>query len=419
MLLYVSLLNCFLSLLMLFFNRRKNRNSIFLSFVILFISLYTTAYYFIAFGQSHFWAAIFYANLAPLWYLPGPFLYWYVRGNLEDRLHWRQSDWLHLLPFAISLIGVLPYLIKPFQYKLDTVSALFRDPNIPKFAPPNWLISVEWNLILRPGLVLTYAVFCIGWVVKAQGPISRSSEVAQDQWFFLRNWMILLCGMLIFLSGPSLVLSYFYSVDDHIDFGRINTYSMSYITAYAPTLLSVILLIYPRILYGIPRSTLTVRTATAPNDPISGEAEEHSGYGKSAVKEAELLRQNHGPFEELSQRVLVFMAERKPYLDADFTLEGLAKAMNVPKHHLYYCFQNILHTKFTRLRTEYRIEHAKKLLAEADLTRTTLNVVGKESGFSSTSAFYTAFKVEVGCSPGEYAAGVNPTASGAIDQDNS
>ena len=75
----------------------------------------------------------------------------------------------------------------------------------------------------------------------------------------------------------------------------------------------------------------------------------------------------------------------------------------------YYCFQNILHTKFTRLRTEYRVAHAKKLLAEADLNKTTIIVLGKESGFASTSAFYTTFKSEVNCSPGEFAARVNPS----------
>lgn len=82
----------FKSMLMLLFNNwRKNRNSIFLSFVILFITLYTTAYYFIALGQSPFWAAVFYTNLSPLWYLPGPCLYWYVRGNLEDQIRMRKT----------------------------------------------------------------------------------------------------------------------------------------------------------------------------------------------------------------------------------------------------------------------------------------------------------------------------------------
>ena len=399
---------------MLVFNWRMNRNVIFLSLMILFISIYTIAYYFLAIDQSRFWAALFYANLAPLWYLPGPCLYWYVRGNLEDRIRLRKSDWLHLLPFAISLIGIFPYLWTPFQYKLETVDALFLDPNIPKFASPNWLLPVEWNLLLRPGMVMAYAIFCIWLVMKSQRFFSVSPAVARDQWVFLRNWMILLSGILFLISVPSLFLSYFYSVDIDVDFSRINAYSMSSFTVYSQTLISITLLIFPQILYGIPRSTSTPTLIKASDNSLPGQtiSEDRPDRSGAIGDEAEDMVQSEDPFVELSQRILRFMEEQKPYVDLDFTLEVLAKSMEVPKHHLYYCFQNILKTKFTRLRTEYRIEHAKKLLVEADLTKTTLNILGKESGFASTSAFYSTFKSEVGCSPGEFAARVNPSFPG-------
>lgn len=416
MLFYLCLLNCFLSLLMLAFNWKVNRNVVFLSLLILLVSIYTITYYIIAIEQSRFWAAIFYGNMAPLWYLPGPFLFWYVRGNLEDRIRFRKSDWLHLIPFAVSLIGILPYTWSPFQHKLETVDALFLDPNTPKADPPNWLMPVEWNLLLRPTLLIGYAAICIWLVLRSQRAFSASKSVAQDQWVFLRNWMLLLSAILIVISFPPLFLSYFYSSDIHIDFSRINAYSMSSATAYSQTLLSIILLVFPQILYGIPRSTSTqapVHASVAPpsaqkgsyklQDPLESNESEAEGLG---------LGQEEGPFEELSQRVLRFMEEKKPYVDPDFTLETLARSMDVPKHHLYYCIQDILKTKFTRLRTEYRIAHAKKLLAESDLTKTTLNNLGKESGFASTSAFYTTFKSEEGCSPGEYAARHNPSYQG-------
>lgn len=411
MLFYLSLLNCFLSLLMLSFNWRVNRNVVFLSLLILLVSVYTITYFIIAVDQSRFWAAVFYANLAPLWYLPGPFLYWYVRGNLEDRIRFRKTDWLHLIPFAVSLIGILPYLWTPFRHKLETVDALFADPNNPKFDPPNWLLPVEWNLLLRPALLIAYAVFCIWLVWKSQRAFSISKSVAQDQWVFLRNWMILISVILILISLPPLFLSYFYSFGVHMDFSRINAYSMSSATAYSQTLLSIILLVYPQILYGIPRSTSSRTPTKATDDPPSAQTASDGLQDRleSIAGEAGGLGQEERPFEELSQRVLRFMEEKKPYVDPDFTLEVLARSMDVPKHHLYYCIQDILKTKFTRLRTEYRTAHAKKLLAEADLTKTTLNNLGKESGFSSTSAFYTTFKSEVGCSPGEYAARNNPS----------
>ena len=58
--------------------------------------------------------------------------------------------------------------------------------------------------------------------------------------------------------------------------------------------------------------------------------------------------------------------------------------------------------KFTDLRTDCRIGYAKKLLMETDLTKTTLESIGKKAGFRSRSSFYNTFKDEVGCSPGEF-----------------
>lgn len=399
---------------MLVFNWKKNRNIIFQVLTVLLTSLYVITYNFIAVDQSRFWAAVFYANLAPLWYLPGPCLYWYVRENLEDRIRFRKQDLLHLIPFFVSLIVIFPYLVTPFQHKLETVDTFFLNPDRPKYESPNWLLPVSWNLLLRPALLMGYAAWCIGWIIRVQRSFSISTTVAKDQWFFLRNWMVLISSILFLLSVPSLFLSHYYSTNIHVDFHRIDAYSMSSVCVYSQTMISVALLIFPRILYGIPRANSNhednamVRRSSSSSIVMEEQNEEsHRMYGDTTDK----VRQD-GPFWELSQRVLQFMEEHKPYVDLVFTLEMLAKSMDVPKHHLYYCFQNILKTKFTRLRTTYRVEHAKKLLVEADLTRTTINILGKESGFASTSAFYTTFKTEAGCSPGEYAAKHNPTYQG-------
>lgn len=398
MLLYIALLNCLLCLLMLVFNWKVNRNVLFLALLIALISTYTITYYFLAVSPSRFWSAVFYTNFAPVWYLTGPFLYWYIRGNLEDRIRFRKTDWLHLLPFVVTLIGIFPYLITPFHDKLQTVDALLRDANTPKFAPTNWLVPLEWNLLLRPALVIGYAVFCIMMVMKAQKQFSKSTSVTKHQWLFLRNWMWILCGVLIIISMPSLVMSYLYVIDIQIDYNKIANYSVSYLTAYAQLLLSITLLIFPRILYGIPVATSTEQRFANAERPVSVKSKRENGLPTIERNDDE------DPFVNLSKRVLRYMDDERPYVDPDFTLEQLARLMDVPKHHLYYCFQHILKMKFTQLRTAYRIGYAKTLLRQADFNKEKINTIGKDAGFASTSAFYASFKAEVGCTPGEYAA---------------
>ena len=70
---------------------------------------------------------------------------------------------------------------------------------------------------------------------------------------------------------------------------------------------------------------------------------------------------------ELGERVLSVLERRRPYLKTSFSIGDLAELMMVPKYHLYHCFKHVLKTRFVELRTECRVEHAKRRLLEADL----------------------------------------------------
>jgi AraC-like DNA-binding protein len=169
-------------------------------------------------------------------------------------------------------------------------------------------------------------------------------------------------------------------------------------------LLLVILFLFPQIIYGLPIIKTSVNKIDDENLLIQETMRSFQGRSQqSNLNYAQVGSIDPDPVYELGQSILKVMAEEKPYLNVDFSMDDLAKILKVPKHHLYYCFQNILFTKFTTMRTEYRIEYAKKLLAEADFRRVTLDSVGRDAGFASKSAFYNTFKSSVGCSPGEYA----------------
>jgi AraC-like DNA-binding protein len=83
-------------------------------------------------------------------------------------------------------------------------------------------------------------------------------------------------------------------------------------------------------------------------------------------------------------------------------MDDLAEMLGVPKHHLYYCFKNVLKTKFVTLRNDYRVNEVKRGLLDADMKVTTLSAIGRDCGFASTSAFYRIFTEHMGCSPGEF-----------------
>ncbi|WP_289659838.1 helix-turn-helix domain-containing protein [Flavobacterium panacagri] len=92
--------------------------------------------------------------------------------------------------------------------------------------------------------------------------------------------------------------------------------------------------------------------------------------------------------------------EKELYLNPDFSLEEASKELKITKHLLSQYVNEILGKSFSNLIKEYRIEKAKKLLkTEKNFT---LESLGYDSGFSSKSTFFTAFKKTTGLTPAEY-----------------
>jgi transcriptional regulator GlxA family with amidase domain len=96
------------------------------------------------------------------------------------------------------------------------------------------------------------------------------------------------------------------------------------------------------------------------------------------------------------------MNEEKPWLDPNFSLDDMAHELEVPKHHLYYCYNSILKTRFTRMRSECRVSHACALLDKGATREKTIEAIGLASGFASRSSFLTTFREIKGLAPSDY-----------------
>lgn len=100
------------------------------------------------------------------------------------------------------------------------------------------------------------------------------------------------------------------------------------------------------------------------------------------------------------EQKLTIIVEKELFLDPNFTLEIAAKELQVTKHVLSQYINENLGKSFSNLIKEYRIEKAKQLLqTESNFT---IEGLGYDSGFSSKSTFFTAFKKITGFTPAEY-----------------
>ncbi|HCB1767085.1 helix-turn-helix domain-containing protein [Citrobacter braakii] len=104
---------------------------------------------------------------------------------------------------------------------------------------------------------------------------------------------------------------------------------------------------------------------------------------------------------EQVDKVAEFMHRNQPFLDSTLSLSQLAHQLKLSPHDLSAIINNGFQQNFFTFISEYRIEHAKKLLAMPEDKRTILDIM-YSSGFNSKSVFNTAFKKQTGLTPSEY-----------------
>lgn len=387
MLLYFSALTILLSIILAIYNWRINKTSVFLSLFFIIMSLYGITHYFTVYGKSVINLALFFNNISPFLLLLGPFLYFYVRGTILDKQGLKWQDSIHFLPFSIHLIGVTPYLLSSFEFKKNIAFNILRDIDSMKIMDLNIFFTVPQSFIIRTVLFLAYVVYLIGFVWISNS--NKNKKIPSKQYSITYRWLLFLLLILLFLIINFFLVTINYLTESSI---RVDRYSkmIHFVAGISYLILSISLLLFPQILYGMP-VPLKINSLKN-NDPKNNEI----------VPDTQINENDLEPFYELTEVIKEYLNTEKPFLNPDFSLSDISLALNVPQHHVAYCINNVLNVRFTKLKSELRIAHAKELLKKGKHFDYTINGIGQSSGFSTRSNFYNAFKIETGLTPTEF-----------------
>ena len=400
MLLFLSLLGFFLSLILLFFNSKKYSSSIYLGVFFLLVSHYGFCQYVLLYSKSVFLIELLllgFAIVFPPLYLIGPVLYWYVRSVLTDNYRLKRKDIWHLAPMIIYLLAALPFTFVPLSEKISAANEVVNDVGYIQYFKATFLsdiFSVPAIYLSRPVLILAYTIWAIVLWIRYTANKKLSSVFSSQH--FMKVWISVLLGTLLILliSHILLIIRVF-----ELNFSEL-ALALGVLRILSVAGLIGLLIspfFFPSIIYGLPQ----VPELTGTSHKIAKKTNGNSG---DLTKTNSHLETDY--LNSIGQKAESYMIENQPYLQPHFNINQLAVEINVPLHHLGYYLRQIKKQSFTEYRNTWRIEHAKKLMMEGKQNDLTLEAIASLSGFSNRNSFRATFQKIEGIPPSAFASSV-------------
>ncbi len=372
MLLILSILLLFVSAILVGYNWRSHPSTILIASIFVIYALYSLLYYFTIDTKNDFWYAVLFGHLTPFWYAPGALLYFYYRSMLcNTRIFTSWKDGLHFIPSLLQIYVMLPYYGIPFDQKLKIAHLIHENPDlIYQYAKIYTMYSVAFDFAARPILFAAYIIACLGLLYK----YSHSSNNHRYTLRWLRGFLLLL-----FLENIVYSIAIYQLVIHSFGFSYEVVQLMHKITGAALFVVPIFLLcFFPQILYGNLKPS-------------------------QIAKKLQVTRtQEVSSFYDLSERIQKYVLDEQVFLNPDLEISDISFALKVPRHHIAYCFTNVLKRKFTSYKNKLRVDYAINLLEKGESQMTSIDGIGAKSGFKSRSSFYEAFKVETGMTPNQF-----------------
>lgn len=324
--------------------------------------------------------------------LLGPLLLFYVRGTLKDSSRLNKWDAVHFIPALIHFVGIIPYLTQPFEEKLKIANLLINNIDAILLININYFYNTAISFIIRPVLLLGYILYSMVLLWKRFDNSKLDRDVPQKQLFISLRWLIILLASLFFIVIEFLIITY-NSITIKPSVGLINSYPLYILSGVAYGIMSLSLLLFPNVLYGIPKRIVVkkeeIKKTKKQKQVTTTPAEEVTNFEED-------------PFLDLSKNITEYLAKERPYLNADFSISDIALAMHVPQNHVSYCINTIMQTKFSCLKANLRIHYATELLSGKLPESYTIEGIAQQAGFKTRASFYAAFKEKTGMTPTEF-----------------
>jgi AraC-like DNA-binding protein len=109
-----------------------------------------------------------------------------------------------------------------------------------------------------------------------------------------------------------------------------------------------------------------------------------------------------GASESIKRKMELLLAEQQVFRENELRLADLAAYLDVSRHQLSQVINEHYNVNFFELMNRYRLDHAKRLLANPAYSHYTIIQIAYEAGFNNKVSFNRIFKKEIGMTPSAY-----------------
>jgi AraC-like DNA-binding protein len=308
------------------------------------------------------------------YWLEGPLLLWYTRSLIYKNYRLRLKDIIYLLPF-ILYVGY--QLI--FYYSLDvTDKKIIQEEYDLNLAPQ----IMNYVTLFREAFRVALGVLCLIEIKRYTQHIHTNfSDIDKIDLTWLK---ILVTGFLVIRTWAVIVAA---MIILSISFGIKTDFETMGLLGNYTTFLLVSVLIF----FGLGHSSV-----------FEGLEQRQNNEPEPVKDEQEPENQKDKIRPELIDQVSRHMETEKPYLTPALTLEKLAGQLRIQPRLLSNIINRHFDCNFFEFINSYRVEEAKRMLADNTHADKTMLDIMLDVGFNSKATFNTLFKKKVGMTPSEY-----------------
>lgn len=308
------------------------------------------------------------------YWLEGPLLLWYTRSLIYKDYHLRAKDIIYLLPF----IAYAGYQLL-FYYSLDVSDKVTIQEEYDLSVAPQ---IMNYVTLFRELFRVALGVICLIEIKRYTQHIRTNfSDIDKIDLTWLK---ILVIGFLAIRFWAVLVAA---MIILSISFGISTNFEVMGLAGNYITFLLVSILIF----FGLGHSSVFEGLELRPpQEPETAKDEQEPEGHKDKIK------------PEMIEQLAHYMEHEKPYLTPALTLEKLASQLRLQPRLLSNIINRHFDCNFFEFINSYRVEEAKRMLADKKYDDKNMLDIMLDVGFNSKATFNTLFKRKSGMTPSEY-----------------